>query len=739
MGETVLNPVWRLDYVVLAFAALIVAGGAVAWMNARRCAWPSRTAATALRVLGIGGLAVIALNPGRWLAEPVETATEWAVLIDTSRSMNTEDVGDDRQQRLEKARELARRALDAAPNPDAVRLYAFDGDARELVEGDLETLIAEGDDTNITLAGQSVLARSRSRGKSLAGILLLTDGRQVSDEPPEAFALLARARQAPIFPLPLYGQETKRDLELSSDRRQYVGFPGQKVQVAAKLTATGLGRIMPEVELADDTGKVLERRKVALTGDGEQRLEFEPAAEAPGYREYTLRVAPWGGESDEANNFSAFGITTLAEPLRILFLEGSPSWDSKFLIQLLRRQPNFRVVSNYRLSSDRFFRIENDVADADEATANTFPANLEELSGYDIVIFGKGAEYFMTSERISMLKEFVRTQGGTVLFSRSKPYHGELPELAPLEAGRWGDLVNQEFTLSPTNLGVESGLFEPADSSFWEQLPPLEGAVKISHFKPFTETMATGLYARGGGEREFPVVVTRRYGQGMSLTVNADGLWKWDFFPQVTQHGVMYDRFWTQLIQWAAIYAEFLPGQKYSLHLSSYSAQPREPVRVRIERRGRAEAKLPPPSVEVRRGEELVTSLSSRPAPGHAQRWELILSLPEPGRYRVLLGGQEDEGDVAPSRGLVIEPPPTEASSAAGNTAFLRRLADISSGKLVTEADLDTLLSEGADAPPPEESGTAEWQPLWDQTWLLGFMLGCFTLEWVIRRRNGLM
>jgi len=92
-----------------------------------------------------------------------------------------------------------------------------------------------------------------------------------------------------------------------------------------------------------------------------------------------------------------------------------------------------------------------------------------------------------------------------------------------------------------------------------------------------------------------------------------------------------------------------------------------------------------------------------------------------------------------PSRGLWITSPPTEASDTRGNLEFLQELARLSSGRLVEAEDFATLFEEQKPAPLATPSGAAEWQSLWDQTWLLGLMLGCFSLEWIVRRRHGLM
>ena len=66
----------------------------------------------------------------------------------------------------------------------------------------------------------------------------------------------------------------------------------------------------------------------------------------------------------------------------------------------------------------------------------------------------------------------------------------------------------------------------------------------------------------------------RRFGRGTVATVNADGLWRWDFRPEVREQGAVYQQFWVQLMSWCATWSEFRPGEDYAVRLRGGVGEP---------------------------------------------------------------------------------------------------------------------------------------------------------------------
>jgi len=729
-----LDPVFELRYLLLALGALIAGTTYAAWRLAGRCGPALRWTLGALRIGGVACLAAVALNPGRWIIPQTPPDARWMVLIDRTLSMRTPDVGD--APRWDTAVTVASEV--AAERPGGVDIRPIGAALEPACQApDLAKLAPDHPHTD--LVRPMIEALQGSGAGVVQGILLISDGGQNREVDTAALINRAQSLAVPIHVVPLGAPVGRRDLEIKPLRRQLVAFQGQKLRIPFELRSAGLGPLRPRVELTDQAGRVIAETHAEVADGGRVTgvLEFEP--QQRGHSEFRLRITPPPEDQIEANNEAALAVTALAGKVRIFMAEGVPYWDSKFLVQLLREQPNFEITAIYRLGSDRFFKLETDSARAREIEAATFPETAEELAAFDIVLFGKGAEYFLTPARLERMQAFVRDQGGAIVFARGKPYAGTLDALEPLEPVVWGDRIGAEFKLRPVAGGEESGLFGdllPApDDAVWKNLPPLLDADQVAAVKTFGQVLAEGEVVGAGRQFRFPAVISRRFGKGIVVTINAEGLWRWDFLPGDPNARNRYEEFWSQLMQWTATYSEFLPGEEYSLRLGRSLIRAGEPVQVRIRRRNN-DAGAGSPFLTVSGGTAAPAEIEPLPVPGQGVEWNALVAPTEPGTYRVSLRDRQHPETAGPEALLTVESPADDRQSPGADRAFLEQLAQATGGRVLTPRNATTLFDTHPAQTPA--SGRPEWESAWDRPWLLACMLGCFGTEWFLRRRNGL-
>jgi hypothetical protein len=424
--------------------------------------------------------------------------------------------------------------------------------------------------------------------------------------------------------------------------------------------------------------------------------------------------------------------------LRVLLVEGTPSWDTKFLTQLLRNSENMEVTSIYRLAQDRYFKVASDENETRDAVTAIFPDTKEALSQYDIVIFGRGVEYFLTPERVDLVKYFVREVGGCVLFSRGKPYKGEFSLLDSLEPIRWGKGLQSEFKMIPTAKGETVGLFGDllagSDSLIWDELPSLSNATESISLKSFSSVLALGKYEHKGRGKTIPMVVSRRYGKGVSIVVNLEGMWKWDFFPAMKEAGKVYTSFWIQIVTWAATHSDFLSGQNYNLRLSELTSFPEKPLRIRVCRRSGSLG--PVPELLIRKETEVIKKLSLKNSSSGENQWDLVTSLSEPGTYCLEL--TEMDKALGPRAIVFIAPRPKETDNMASTADFLKELALASGGGIINEDKIQGILTLKTKYAAKADEG-AQWESSWDNPILLALILTVLSAEWFFRRRGGLL
>jgi hypothetical protein len=695
-----------------------------------------------VRLLGVAALLLIALNPGLWQRHLDETTGEWALLLDRSASMAAKDGGGDGQTRWQQAVSLARQAIADPSVAKIAALYTFADTTTRIDSDALGKTSPDGTASDIITACRDLLNRYRADGRLLTGILLLSDGRQVPTADAASMTALARARETPIHTVTLGGPLPRRDLAVSFRCARTIAFIGQEARVTVDVTAAGFDPLRLDVQLTTPDGTLIATQPVSLdAGTASASAVFTLTPDTKGHVPYVVSLAARPGEQNIQNNTDRAALLVLDQKIRVLTVEGVPHWDSKFLLQLLHNQPNIEVTSLYRLTADRFFRVTPGRQQAEDASEADFPDGDDALGRYDLIIFGKGVEYFLTPVRIERLRRFLRDQGGGVLFARGRPYSREFPELAAIEPLTWGAHSGQSGRLKPLVAGTEAGLFgdtlPAAADPVWNRLPPLQDMHRAAELSPFTLVLAEAVAETETAAT--PLILARRVGKGLVVTINAGDFWKWDFFPDVKESRDMYASLWSQLVQWMVTYAEFLPGESGSLKLSPAAVRPGEPVRATIQFRSGTTANSEVPLLRIRNSEgEVVLELQPAVNAADPNRRDAFFTLETAGDYLADVLAPGTNQPITPRVALRVLPPPTETDNPDADADFMRRLAEQSGGQTVTPETLNDTVAQLRPENRLIPLERAIWQPFWNRAWLLLLTALFFSIEWFARRRGGL-
>ena len=738
-----MNPVLPLSLLIPLIIAVLIGAAWMSWRSSEAAPGKLRKILLALRIIALLALALFLINPGQWRAVQDEVARVWAVMIDRSGSMS---VTEGEERRIDRARELGSQIGESAAKAGVeVRYFSYDATLHE--ENKEAAIEADGEASDLTSAADALLTQLSAQGEPLAGVIVLSDGRQTHTPRHSNFGLRAQALKVPFYGVPIGGEQETTDLSLLVPRKTVTAFPGQTVQITAILESQGLDFIEVEAILTDADGKQLDSAKLKVK-PGERTIHTFSLKAPEQSTLLTLAVPEQAGEMRLSNNKAGVRLRILDDKAKVFIAEGAPDWDSKFLAQLLRQQKHMDVVSVHRLSETRWFQVDSGESKPHESHIDVFPDTREELMSYDLIIFGKNSEHFLTTERIDHLRHFVSDQGGAVLFSRSKPYTGLMPDLAPLEPVTWKTGITGEFKMRPSADGQAAGLFGQAlpapDSQVWDTLPKLKDAHRIDVVKPFTRVLAYGEMGRAATQGKFPLLMVRRYGQGVTGLVNADGLWKWDFFPEAREMGNMYEEYWIQMIHWMLSYSEFLPGQEFSLNVSASTIDPGTPVALRMAYRGLG--KPGTPMVEVTSpalDEPMRLAPAEIPSDDGRLKWGASFTPEQPGNYQLRLVGETPPGEKSmsmPEASITVLPPPAEMDELSADQEFLREFCALSGGKLAPINDFDTFLRAVLQPAAPESRDQGvEWHSSW-MRWITPILvLLCLASEWWLRRRNGLV
>lgn len=732
---------------ILPLSLLIIAGSVLALLTAVLC-WKAgqslppfkRILTILLYIVGVSGILALLANPGKMEKVSIPTRPIDLVVVDTSASMaaplDGENPGTKRMESADKA--LA--VYDKLRSPEIETIWASLGDNwREYDQSSPEKQgNAEEPASRISFLLENALRKYRMNGRQVRSVFLLSDGRDSSPQYLQSLLATANDLGAPIHTLALGGKWAAPDLVLDVPRPLLNAFPGSKTTITARIHNKNLPDAQVGVRLMSPEGTVVERKVVRVPRNENAQITF--ALDCPDKSaEFQIVCDSVPGEEGTDNNSETISIRVISAKIKVFLAEGSPYWDSKFLAQLLRGQPGFDVKSVHRLTSDRYYRI-NSGEDNSNAVADAgIPSTLQEFLQYDIIILGKGAEHIITAGAAEALQSFVRDHGGLLLFSRGKAYSGSFPGLEALEPFIWRAPLSGDFQLTPSQEGVQDGLFGQAlpgpDDAAWSSLPGLSDAWDIDRAQPFTRILARG------ADNKTPLIAVRRIGLGAVAMINGDGLWKWDFFPEAKRLGDWYKDFWSQFLPWIQTSSEFRPGYNLSLHAEKGEVPPDSSVNLELSWRGmerpdRILIELFPIGSD---SAEQSISPAYSGIKGGLPRWNGSLRLTKPGHYILRASIPDRSYEASPEIRLRVLSPPTEKDNLNADPAYLSIISEATGGKVLSPETWESSLPELVKAPEDIISWEDVFIPYWNQWWILCAIVLVLGAVWFIRRRQGLL
>lgn len=393
----------------------------------------------------------------------------------------------------------------------------------------------------------------------IGAVLLLSDGGEntvgIGGSGISADVLQSlRNRRLPVHTIGFGSVEHAHDVELED-----VSVAGNAV-ANARLTATislkqhGYAGQKAMLTVRDGD-KTLATREVILGAN--EALQTEAiffSAGAAGAKNLQFGVEPLDGEENLNNNAMRRPVLVSDAKRRILYVEGEPRWEFKFIRRAEEDDPTVQLVSMLRTSENKIYR--QGISDPSEL-ADGFPVRPENLFGYAGIIIGSVAADYFTSLQQELLREYVDRRGGGVLFlgGRSSLSDGgwgvsSLNELLPtfLPTGR-NNFHRNAATVELTAEGIDSPITRLLDDPVknaerWKKLAYLADYQDAGTPKPG----ATVLAQMNVGRRKLPLLITQNFGHGRTAIMATGGTWRWQMSEPLGDPS--HDLFWQQLLRW---------------------------------------------------------------------------------------------------------------------------------------------------------------------------------------------
>ena len=686
-------------------------------------------AALALRTVIVAALLFVLLNPQLVLSRQRTEKPKVIVMLDSSASMATRDAGNESRfsfalktlgnastlEKLNKEFVLDFRQFDRTPRPlDLARApgEAPAGDASEI--------------------GKSLMGAVSELGdsKAQAGVLLISDGRATSPDTLDA-AQLALARSVPLWTWTVGGPVPRRDLWIDTPSSEALAFSGEDVDLTATLHADGYPNRSFKVDLVSND-KVLETKEFLPDTNGVARISMHVKAPDAGEQRYLFRVPSEPDEADTANNERAVFLRAVGHKVRVLVVEGQPYWDTKFLVQSLKRNTNVELTAVYRLNATRHVAVVSATGSETRTEQDLFPRTSDAMNSFDVIVLGREAEAFFDNHTEALLTDFVSKRGGSLVFARGKPYGGRFQSLAKFEPLAWGDGTVTGVKLRPTEAGKENPIFDLGTAGtldeLLERLPALDQASVTLGEKPLAVVLASTIQEDG------PVLMAyQRYGMGRTISLNAGGLWHWAFRESGQDESELaYQRFWVSLLQWLLGGSEFLPGADVALASARRYYTSEQPMQFLISTRNLDRAIYQPRLVISGNGK--TTEVEPR---AHGESFIAEAGPFAPGTYTVTL--KNNVGKPAElSETIEVVSASVEKRELSADPETMKQLAEISGGAVLSAGDVARLpeIVRHWDA---ARELSQQRHSIWDRWWVMAAIFALLGVEWWLRRREGLL
>jgi uncharacterized membrane protein len=569
-------------------AAVVVAAVAITVLSYRRSRAQSgtrhRVVLAAIRVATLLAVLFCLFRPVLVVKAAVPQQNFLGILLDDSRSMQIADWNGQARSAFVQQSFAAPEAalLKTLSNRFVLRTFRFSSTAQRVASP--ADLTFSGAQTKISSALD--VARQELAGLPLAGLVVVSDGADTTDAQLTEALLAMKAANVPVFTVGVGRDSLTKDVQIDRVSTPRTALKGTSLMVDALVTQTGFAGETVRLDVEDE-GRIVGSQEVKLPIDGEPaavRVRFTASDAGP--RVFRFRISPRSGEVVTQNNQREALVDVYDRTEKILYFEGEPRPELKYLHRAVDDDKNLQVVTLLRTADNKYYRL---VLDSADQLAGGFPKTREELFAYRGLILGSIEAAAFTGDQLRMISEFVERRGGGLLmlgggrsFSEGgyagTPVADALPVVLERVARALDAWPVSRLKVRPTRAGEGHALAqiaptEAASLKRWNDLPTLISVNPLKAVKPGATVLLTGADER---RRTQPVLAFQRYGRGKAIAFSVLDSWRWQMHASIPLEDMTHENYWRQLLRWLV---EGVPGA-VEVHTSADRVEAGEPVTV---------------------------------------------------------------------------------------------------------------------------------------------------------------
>ena len=582
-------------------------------------------------------------------------------------------------------------------------------------------------------------------------VVMFTDGQHNDGESPVEMARMFKERGVSIHVVGLGTAEPARDLAVLKAEGPGDIYPDARV-TGKVILHDGMPSGKPFTVRIEHEGQVVWERDY-VTARKRRVLPFDfpvkeivAAAQAAQNRNlrhtnlpltFQVVVPPIEGEMKDDNNAGTLRVNVVTQEPRVLYVDGRPRWEQRYLKNLLERDERWKVnIMLPKWVNNRSILTRGNAM-------GQFPATRELLFQYQLIIIGDVPSGLFSARELQWIKDSVQFNGGGVIFidgrqeGLSRLAAGTLQPLFPVKMAGPRFISKMDMTWRFRGAGGSQAPHQLSGDTasnlrIWGELPGPRW-IAVTEKLPGSEVL---LEVISGQNTAIPALVFRRYGAGRVLYSAFEESWRWRYNVGDLYH----QKFWNQIAKW--IMEPPFAVQDAHIALDSgdttYDVGDTAPIRVRIQDPVLASKPGLKPQALLFRNGKLFGTLPLKADP-QSFTFRAESAPLEPGDYevRVKVPGIPEDAILAHTAFTVAANPFGELGLLHCDELLLRQMAGDSGGAYYREEDMHRLVE--ALSPYSDGRTLTTELPLWQSYWWFVPIILLLTAEWIIRRKLGLV
>jgi len=412
-------------------------------------------------------------------------------------------------------------------NPANAKVLLFGSKIDSLAPDNLSGINLSETRTNFS----KIIEKINSNNNHINSAVIVSDGIITDGSDP---SYEAEKLQIPLFTVAIGDSAQKNDISVYNIVSNQIIYAGKQTQIEVLIKNLGFGGKTSNVSLYEE-GKLISSQKVILNELGLNKVYFNYKAVTGGEKKMNVFITPLEGEESKINNNKVFYLNILDTKLKVCIIAGSPSADVSAISTSLETDKNIQVKKLIQVSTDKFWNDVKPTAvdSADVLFLIDFPTV---NSPYNLI-----EKVFSSIEKLNK-PYFIMISSGVDL-TKLKTYEKLLPFSINTSNGGTikvqSELISDNYSAYFSNSGNKKEICN--------NLPPV-----VQFAAGFTSKPGSNVLVKSNVRNmnlNNPLIVTRNIGMQRVFSILAGDIWNWEL-QTADRYPEFYVNFINDIVKW---------------------------------------------------------------------------------------------------------------------------------------------------------------------------------------------